>query len=76
MVKRIQLSYDVAAGRVVVPEPTPGPDLASVTDAGEIRRLLANLKPQRSKLKKRADRADDLAAVEADIALLEEKLKL
>ncbi|WP_210519910.1 hypothetical protein [Hymenobacter terricola] len=75
-VKRLQLSYDVAAGRVVEALSTPGPDLAALTDAGEIRRLLANLKPQRSKLKKRSDRADDLAAVEADIALLEEKLKL
>jgi hypothetical protein len=74
-VKRIQLSYDVAAGRAVDPEPAPGPDLASIDDAGEIRRLLANLKPLRSKLKKRPDRADKLAEVEADIALLEAKLK-
>ncbi|WP_310395712.1 hypothetical protein [Hymenobacter sp.] len=74
-VKRIQLSYDVAAGRVVDPAPAPGPDLAAITDAGEVRRLLANLKPLRSKLKNRPDRADKLAEVEADIHLLEAKLK-
>jgi hypothetical protein len=74
--ERIQHSYDMAAGRVVVPEAVPTIDLAAITDAGEIRRLLANLKPLRSKLKKRPDRADRLAEVEADIALLELKLKL
>lgn len=75
IVQRIQLSYDLEAGRVVVPEPTLGPDLATLTDAGEIRRLLANLKPLRSKLKNRPDRADKLAEVEADILTLETKLK-
>ncbi|HEX8656592.1 MAG TPA: hypothetical protein VF690_03620 [Hymenobacter sp.] len=49
--------------------------LASLTDAGEIRRLLANLRPRRSKLKSRPDRAADLARIEADIHLLETKLK-
>jgi hypothetical protein len=49
--------------------------VSEVTDAGEIRRLLANLRPQRTKLKKRPDRAADLAQVEADIKQLEEKLK-
>jgi hypothetical protein len=53
----------------------PGPDLAALTDEGEVRRLLANLKPQRSKLKKRPDRAGDLAQVVAQITLLETKLK-
>jgi hypothetical protein len=49
--------------------------VSQVTDAGEIRRLLANLRPQRTKLKKRPNRATDLAQVEADIKQLEEKLK-
>lgn len=74
---QIRLSYDQAAGRAPVPAPagqaTPG--LEQLTDAGEIRRLLANLKPQRSKLKRRPDRAADLARVVADIHLLETKLK-
>jgi hypothetical protein len=53
----------------------PGPDLAALADEGEIRRLLANLRPQRSKLKNRPDRAGDLARVVAQITLLETKLK-
>jgi hypothetical protein len=48
--------------------------LASLRDAGEIRRQLANLRPQRSKLKKRPDRTTDLAQVELDIKFLEKKL--
>lgn len=55
--------------------PAPAASLAHVTDAGEIRRLLANLRPQRSKLKKRSERATDLAQVESDIKCLEEQLK-
>jgi hypothetical protein len=74
----IRLSYDQAAGRAPVPAPVgqASPGLAAITDEGTIRRLLANLKPQRSKLKRRPDRANDLARVVADIALLEEKLNL
>ena len=53
----------------------PEPELAALDDAGEIRRLLANLKPQRSKLRNRPDRAGDLARVVAQITLLETKLK-
>lgn len=53
----------------------PGPDLAALADEGEVRRLLANLRPQRSKLKNRPDRAGDLARVVAQITLLETKLK-
>ncbi len=49
--------------------------LAHVTDEGEMRRLLANLRPRRSKLKKWPDRAEDLAQVESEINYLEEKLK-
>lgn len=49
--------------------------LAHVTDEGEMRRLLANLRPQRTKLSKRPDRATDLAQVESEINYLEEKLK-
>ena len=49
--------------------------VAEARDAGEMRRLLANLRPQRTKLKKRPDRAPDLAQVELDIKFLEEKLK-
>jgi hypothetical protein len=48
--------------------------LAILSDSGEIRRQLANLRPQRSKLKKRPDRATDLAQVELNIKFLEEKL--
>ncbi|GAB3743067.1 hypothetical protein GCM10027594_22360 [Hymenobacter agri] len=74
----ISQSYDQAAGRASVLAPAgPGtPGLEQVRDEGEIRRLLANLKPQRSKLKKRPERAADLATVEADIHLLESKLKM
>jgi hypothetical protein len=52
-----------------------GSDLATLADEGEVRRLLANLRPQRSKLKNRPDRAGDLARVVAQITLLETKLK-
>ncbi|HEX8507052.1 MAG TPA: hypothetical protein VF630_16940 [Hymenobacter sp.] len=70
----IRQSYDQAApGAAPAGPATPG--LESLTDAGEMRRLLANLRPQRTKLKKRPDRATDLLQVEADIHLLEEKLK-
>ncbi|MDO7876002.1 hypothetical protein Q5H93_14760 [Hymenobacter sp. ASUV-10] len=70
-------SYDQAAGRAPVPPPVgePSPGLASIQDEGEIRRRLLNLRPQRSKLKTRPHRAADLAQVEADIYLLETKLK-
>ena len=63
-------SYQVAAAPVVA----PGPDLAAVTDQGEIRRLLCNLRPQVSKLKKNPARALDLQQAQADIKLLESKL--
>jgi hypothetical protein len=69
----ISASY-ASAPEVAVPEVATA-RLAEVIDAGEIRRLLANLRPQRTKLKKRPDRAADLAQVEADIKQLEEKLK-
>jgi len=61
-----------AAGQA--PVAAPRPDLSAVTDQGEIRRLLANLRPQASKLKKNPARALDLQQVRADIALLENKL--
>jgi hypothetical protein len=63
-------SYQGAAAPVVA----PGPDLAAVSDQGEIRRLLANLRPQVSKLKKKPARALDLQQAQADIKLLESKL--
>lgn len=69
----ISQSYDAEAAPVAVHLATPG--LATLTDEGEMRRLLANLRPQRTKLKKRSDRTTDLAQVELDIKLLEEKLK-
>lgn len=73
----IRESYDQAAGRSPSPAPVgePSPGLASITEEGEIRRRLQNLRPQRTKLKKRPDRATDLLQVEADIHLLESKLK-
>lgn len=49
--------------------------LVNLTDTGEMRRQLTNLRPQRTKLKKRPNRATDLAQVELDIKFLEEKLK-
>ncbi|MBJ6109445.1 hypothetical protein JAO73_10500 [Hymenobacter sp. BT523] len=69
----IQQSY--AADKADKPDAQPGHKWATLTDVGEIRRLLANLRPQRSKLKKRPDRAADLASIEADIHVLETKLK-
>lgn len=64
-------SYQPAAAAPVV---APRPDLAGVSDQGEIRRLLANLRPQVSKLKKNPARALDLQQAQADIKLLESKL--
>jgi hypothetical protein len=69
----ISQSYKLEAAPVAVHLATPG--LATLEHEGEIRRLLANLRPQRTKLKKRSDRALDLAQVELDILILEEKLK-
>ena len=69
----ISQSYELEAAPVAVHLATPG--LAELAHEGEMRRLLANLRPQRTKLKKRPDRALDLAQVELDIKLLEEKLK-
>lgn len=69
------ISQSYAADKVDKPDVQPGHKWDTLTDLGEIRRLLANLRPQRSKLKNRPDRADDLATVEADVHLLETKLK-
>ncbi|MGI4866153.1 MAG: hypothetical protein ACRYFZ_19670 [Janthinobacterium lividum] len=53
----------------------PGPvALADVTDAGELRQRLLNLRCRRSKLKKDPDRAAELARVVADIDLIQSKL--
>ena len=65
-------SYQAAGEAPVV---DPRPNLSAVTDEGEIRRLLANLRPQASKLKKNPARALDLQQVRADIEVLEKKLK-
>ena len=70
--KKIDASYRAVEAPADV---APGPDLAALDDAGEVRRLLANLRPQRTKLKKNPDRAGDLARVVAQITLLEIKLK-
>lgn len=64
-------SYQAAGEAPVV---AARPDLSGVTGEGEIRRLLANLRPQASKLKKNPARALDLQQVRADIELLESKL--
>ncbi|MGI4873380.1 MAG: hypothetical protein ACRYFX_19655 [Janthinobacterium lividum] len=53
----------------------PRPNLSGLTDQGEIRRLLANLRPRASKLKKNPARALDLQQVQAAIILLESKLQ-
>jgi hypothetical protein len=74
----LETSENITASYQAVEAPAdvvPGPDLVALDDAGEIRRLLANLRPQRSKLKKRPDRAGELARVVAQITLLETKLK-
>lgn len=76
LARLIGQSYDRAAGRLPAAAPVaPAPDLAAIADEGRIRQLLANLRPQRSKLKNRPDRAEALAQVVADITLLESKLK-
>ena len=73
---QIAASYEEQAGRTEpVPAAAPRPDLAAISDTGEIRRLLANLRPQASKLKYNPARAGDLAQARADILLLENKLK-
>ncbi|MGI4760931.1 MAG: hypothetical protein ACRYF0_09510 [Janthinobacterium lividum] len=48
--------------------------ITEVSEAGELRRRLQNLVSQRTKLRKRADRADDLVACEAAITLIRIKL--
>jgi len=48
---------------------------ADVVDEVELRRRLLNLRSQRSRLRQRPERADDLAAVEAELSLIESKLK-
>ncbi|GAB3233102.1 hypothetical protein GCM10027346_20820 [Hymenobacter seoulensis] len=77
----LQKSYDAEAyyekyGTLpeVLPEAAPAPELATLTDMGEIRRHLALQRTQRSKLKDRPDRLDDYAQVLANIELLESKL--
>jgi len=53
----------------------PGPvPLADVREAGELRRRLQNLVSQRTKLRRREDRADELVACEAAITLIRIKL--
>ncbi len=70
--EKIDASYRAAEAPA---DAVPDPDLAALTEEGEIRRLLANLRPQRTKLKKNPARARDLAQVVAQITLLETKLK-
>lgn len=54
----------------------PGPvATAELTDAGELRRRLANCRSLRSKLKNNPARAADLADVEVEILLIQSKLK-
>lgn len=54
--------------------PRPRTNYVGITDKAEIRRLLANLRPQASKLKKKPARALDLQQVQADIKILEKNL--
>ena len=70
--KKLDASYRAVAAPADV---QPEPDLVALDDVGEVRRRLANLRPQRSKLKKRPDRAAELVRVVAQITLLELKLK-
>ncbi|UOQ99897.1 hypothetical protein MUN81_10440 [Hymenobacter sp. 5317J-9] len=62
-------AHVLAHGRLPGPVPT-----AEIDDAGVLRQRLTNLLSLRSKLKKRPDRADDLAAAEAEIILIRSKL--
>ena len=77
MAERILVLADLLATSYAESTPVAAPraDLAAVAREGEIRRLLANLRPQASKLKKKPERAADLVQVLADINLLETKLK-
>lgn len=71
----LDLSDSLTVSYQAAPEPAlPRPDLAAVADQGEIRRLLANLRPQASKLKKNPGRTLDLQQVQADIEILEKNL--
>ncbi len=70
--EKIDASYQAVAAPT---DAVPGPNLAALADEGEIRRLLANLRPQRTKLRKNPARAHDLAQVVSQITLLETKLK-
>jgi hypothetical protein len=68
------LTASYQAPAAPAPAAAPRPDLAAVRDQGEIRRLLANLRPHVSKLKKNPARARDLQQAQADIKLLESNL--
>lgn len=63
-------AHVLAHGRLPGPVPT-----ADVSDAGTLRQRLANLRSRRSKLRARPDRADALAAVDDEIALIQSKLQ-
>ncbi|TPG71991.1 hypothetical protein [Hymenobacter nivis] len=65
-----QEAHVLAHGRLPGPVPT-----ADVSDAGTLRQRLANLRSRRSKLRARPDRADALAAVDEEIALIQLKLQ-
>jgi|GEM_PF-2316825 len=53
----------------------PGPvATADVTDSGELRQRLLNLRSRRSKLKTKTDQAEKLAEVEAEILLIQSKI--
>ncbi len=53
----------------------PGPvATAEVTDEAELRQRLLNLRSRRSKLKGKPEQAEKLAAIEAEIALIQSKL--
>jgi hypothetical protein len=70
--EQLTASYQPASE---APVAAPRPELGAVTDEGEIRRLLANLRSQASKLKKNPARTLDLQQARAAIALLEKKLR-
>ena len=54
----------------------PGPvATAELSDAGELRQRLLNLRSRRSKLVGKPEKADKLAAVQAEIDLIQSKLK-
>jgi hypothetical protein len=71
----LELELKATEAHILAHGRLPGPvATADVTDTGELRRRLLNLRSQRTKLQKLPARANDLAAVLAEIDLIQLKL--